>query len=182
MLERTAADLLSLLADGDITAEQLTQQHLDAIRARDGQLKAFLHVDEEAALTQARAVDSKRQRGEPLGSLAGLPVAIKDVLCTQGQPTTCGSKILQKFVPPYDAHVITRLKQADAILLGKTNMDEFAMGSSTENSAYQITRNPWDLERIPGGSSGGSAAAVAAGLAPLALGTDTGGSVRQPAS
>src|SRR5262249_9114974 len=120
--------------------------------------------------------------GEPLGPLAGVPVALKDVLCTRGQPTTCGSKILQHFVPPYDAHVVSRLKQADAVLLGKTNLDEFAMGSSTENSAYQVTRNPWDLGRIPGGSSGGSAAAVAACEAPLALGTDTGGSARQPAA
>src|SRR5207244_8378898 len=118
----------------------------------------------------------------PLGALAGLPLALKDVLCVRGQPTTCASKILRNFVPPYDAHVVARLRQADAVLLGKTNMDEFAMGSSTENSGYQVTRNPWDLERIPGGSSGGSAAAVAAGEAPLALGTDTGGSIRQPAS
>src|SRR5262249_42198940 len=156
--------------------------YLESIRQRDPTIRAFLFVDEQATLAQARAVDEKRSRGEPLGALAGLPVAIKDVLCTKGQPTTCGSKILQRFVPPYDAHVITRLKQADAVLLGKTNMDEFAMGSSTENSAYQITRNPWDCERIPGGSSGGSAAAVAACEAPIALGTDTGGSIRQPAA
>jgi len=127
-------------------------------------------------------VDRKRKGGEKLGALAGVPVAVKDVLCTKDQPTTCGSKILGNFKPPYAAHVITKLRQADAVLIGKTNMDEFAMGSSTENGAYQVTHNPWDLERIPGGSSGGSAAAVAASLAPLALGTDTGGSVRQPAS
>jgi aspartyl-tRNA(Asn)/glutamyl-tRNA(Gln) amidotransferase subunit A len=182
MSDRTALELLQALHKGDLSAEGLTQQCLDTIRRRDPRVRAFLHVDESDALAQARAVDAKRKRGESLGLLAGLPVAIKDVLCTRGQPTTCGSKILQNFVPPYDAHVITRLKQADAVLLGKTNCDEFAMGSSTENSAYQVTRNPWDLERIPGGSSGGSAAAVAAGLAPLSLGTDTGGSIRQPAS
>jgi aspartyl-tRNA(Asn)/glutamyl-tRNA(Gln) amidotransferase subunit A len=182
MLEQTAIELLALLDREEITSENLTRQYLQAIRERDPKVKAFLHVDETSALEQARVVDARRKRREPLGPLAGVPVAIKDVLCTAGQRTTCGSKILQNFVPPYDAHVITCLKQADAVLLGKTNMDEFAMGSSTENSAYQITRNPWDLERIPGGSSGGSAAAVAAGETPLALGSDTGGSVRQPAS
>src|SRR5438132_9962197 len=182
MPERTAVEFLSLLDRGEITSESLTGQFLQAIRDRDPKVRAFLQVDEAAALEQARAVDARRHRGEPLGRLAGVPVAVKDVLCTAGQRTTCGSKMLHNFVPPYDAHVITRLKQADAVLLGKTNMDEFAMGSSTENSAYQTTRNPWDLTRIPGGSSGGSAAAVAACEAPLALGSDTGGSIRQPAS
>jgi aspartyl-tRNA(Asn)/glutamyl-tRNA(Gln) amidotransferase subunit A len=182
MIDRTAAELLSLLSRGDISAEELTRSFVDVIRQRDPAIKAFLHVDEESALQQARGVDDKRKAGQPLGPLAGIPVAIKDVLCIQGQPTTCGSKILQNFVPPYNAHVIERLRKADAVLLGKTNLDEFAMGSSTENSAYQVTRNPWDLERIPGGSSGGSAAAVAASMTPLALGSDTGGSIRQPAS
>jgi aspartyl-tRNA(Asn)/glutamyl-tRNA(Gln) amidotransferase subunit A len=181
LTERTAAELLDLLGRGEVTAEALTDAFLQAVRARDPLVRAFLHVDETGALAQARAVDTKRRRGEPRGPLAGVPVAVKDVLCVRGQPTTCGSKILRNFVPPYDAHVITRLKQADAVLLGKTNLDEFAMGSSTENSAFQVTRNPWDRERIPGGSSGGSAAAVAACEAPLALGSDTGGSVRQPA-
>lgn len=181
MLERTACELLELMAKGDASAEAVTQSFLQSIRQRDSRIRAFLLVDEAQALTQARAVDAKRRRGEPLGALAGLPIAVKDVLCTAGVPTTCGSKILQNFVPPYDAAVIARLKSADAVILGKTNLDEFAMGSSTENSAYQVTRNPWDLDRISGGSSGGSAAAVAAGMAPLALGTDTGGSIRQPA-
>jgi aspartyl-tRNA(Asn)/glutamyl-tRNA(Gln) amidotransferase subunit A len=180
--DRSTVELLHALRQGEVTSEALTGEFLQAIRRREPSVRAFLHVDEESALGQARAVDAKRKRREQLGPLAGMPVAIKDVLCTRGQPTTCGSKILQNFVPPYDAHVITRLKQAGAVLLGKTNMDEFAMGSSTENSAYVVTRNPWDPERIPGGSSGGSAAAVAAGEAPLALGTDTGGSIRQPAS
>ncbi len=182
LIERTAEELLSLLARGEVTSEALTAEFLQAVRQRDPHVNAFLHVDEAGALEQARAVDAKRRRGEPLGSLAGVPVAVKDVLCVRGQPTTCGSKMLRNFVPPYDAHVVTRLAQADAVLLGKTNLDEFAMGSSTENSAFRPTRNPWDLERTPGGSSGGSAAAVAACEAPLALGTDTGGSVRQPAS
>jgi aspartyl-tRNA(Asn)/glutamyl-tRNA(Gln) amidotransferase subunit A len=182
MIESSAADLLAALARGDVTAESMTGAYLQIIRERDPHVRAFLHVDEADALAQARAIDQKRKSGAPLGALAGVPVALKDVLCTRGQPTTCGSKILQNFRPPYDAHVVTRLREADAVLIGKTNMDEFAMGSSTENSAYQITRNPWDLERIPGGSSGGSAAATAAGEAPLALGTDTGGSIRQPAA
>jgi aspartyl-tRNA(Asn)/glutamyl-tRNA(Gln) amidotransferase subunit A len=182
MIDNTAAELLAALSKGDVTAESLTGAYLKAIRERDPKVRAFLHVDEADALEQARAVDRKRKAGQPLGALAGVPVAVKDVLCTRGQPTTCGSKILQNYRPPYDAHVIERLRRADAVLIGKTNLDEFAMGSSTENSAYHITRNPWDLGRIPGGSSGGSAAAVAAGEAPLALGTDTGGSIRQPAA
>jgi aspartyl-tRNA(Asn)/glutamyl-tRNA(Gln) amidotransferase subunit A len=182
MLERTVSELSDLLARREISAEALTRECLQAIRQRDPQVRAFLYVDEAEALEQARNVDARRQRGEALGPLAGVPVAIKDVLCVRGQPTTCASRMLHNYRPPYDAHVIRRLRQADAVLLGRTNMDEFAMGSSTENSAFQITRNPWDLERVPGGSSGGSAAAVAAGEAPLALGSDTGGSIRQPAA
>jgi len=180
-VERTAAELLAAQAQGE-SAEAITAAYLAAIRAREPKVNAFLHIDETAALSQARVVDAKRRRGEPLGRLAGVPVAVKDVLCTRGVSTTCASKILKGFVPPYDAHVVSKLRNADAILIGKTNMDEFAMGSSTENSGFFTTKNPWDLERIPGGSSGGSAAAVAAGMAPVALGTDTGGSIRQPAS
>lgn len=181
MIEKTAAELLAAQAQGQ-SAESITAAFLAAIKEREPKTKAFLHVDEVSAFAQARAVDAKRKAGQPLGKLAGVPIAVKDVLCTKGVPTTCGSKMLQRFVPPYDAHVISALKSADAVLIGKTNMDEFAMGSSTENSAYQITRNPWSLDRIPGGSSGGSAAAVAACEAPVALGSDTGGSIRQPAS
>jgi aspartyl-tRNA(Asn)/glutamyl-tRNA(Gln) amidotransferase subunit A len=180
--QQTAAELLALLESGAITAEALTGEFLATIQRVEASVRAFLHLDQSNALEQARNVDERRRRGEPLGLLAGLPVAIKDVLCIRGQPTTCASKILKNFRPPYDAHVISRLRAADAVLIGKTNLDEFAMGSSTENSAYQVTRNPWDLSRIPGGSSGGSAAAVAACEAPLSLGTDTGGSVRQPAA
>src|SRR5947208_7224375 len=132
---RTVVELVAAQAQGE-SAETITGTFVDAIKQRDPQVRAFLHVDESAALAQAQAVDAKRRRGEPLGALAGVPVALKDVLCVRGQPTTCGSKMLQHFVPPYDAHVVARLRQADAILLGKTNLDEFAMGSSTENSAY----------------------------------------------
>jgi aspartyl-tRNA(Asn)/glutamyl-tRNA(Gln) amidotransferase subunit A len=181
MIERTISQLIDAQNEGT-SAEYITQAYLAAIRATDERIGAFLHVDEAQALAAARGVDAKRKAGQPLGPLAGVPIAVKDVLCTTFAPTTCGSRILENFHPPYDAHVVTALRDADAVLLGKTNMDEFAMGSSTENSAFQVTRNPWDLTRIPGGSSGGSAAAVAAGEAPAALGSDTGGSVRQPAA
>ena len=175
------SELLSLLNSGKLTAVDLTQACLDQISRQDARVGAFLSVDPAASLEQARQIDQRRARGETLGLLAGLPVAIKDVICQKGTVTTCASRMLEKFVAPYDAHVIEKLRKADAVLLGKTNMDEFAMGSSTENSAYQVTRNPWDLERTPGGSSGGSAAAVAAQMVPLSLGSDTGGSIRQPA-
>jgi aspartyl-tRNA(Asn)/glutamyl-tRNA(Gln) amidotransferase subunit A len=182
MITRSAVEMSLAMAAGEITSEKLTQEHLDRITAVDNEVHAFLYVDHDGALAQARAVDEARARGEKVGPLAGVPLALKDVMVQQGVPTTAGSKILEGWRPPYDSTVVTNLKVAGVVILGKTNCDEFAMGSSTENSAYGPTHNPWDLTRIPGGSGGGSSAALAAFEAPLAIGTDTGGSIRQPAA
>jgi aspartyl-tRNA(Asn)/glutamyl-tRNA(Gln) amidotransferase subunit A len=176
----TAAQVAGLISSGDASAVEVATAHLDRIAAVDERVHAFLHVDRDGALAAARAVDDKRAQGEELGPLAGVPVAVKDVIATRGIPTTAASKILEGWRPPYDATVVERLRAAGTVMLGKTNMDEFAMGSSTEYSAYGPTNNPWDLGRIPGGSGGGSAASLAAYEAPLAIGTDTGGSIRQP--
>lgn len=182
LIKLTAAQIAAKIASGEVTAVQVTEAHLARIDAVDEKVHAFLHVDREGALAQAREVDAKRERGEKLGPLAGVPLALKDIFTTAGIPTTVGSRILEGWIPPYDATVTRRLKEADVVILGKTNMDEFAMGSSTENSAYGPTGNPWDLTRIPGGSGGGSSASLASYQAPLAIGTDTGGSIRQPAA
>jgi len=176
----SAADLAAKLASKEVSSVEATQAHLDRIAAVDGDVHAFLHISENA-LKNAEAADKERAEHE-VGELHGVPVAIKDVLCTIDMPSTAGSRILEGWIPPYDATVVARLRQAGLVPLGKTNMDEFAMGSSTEHSAFGPTHNPWDLDRIPGGSGGGSAAAVAAFEAPLALGSDTGGSIRQPAA
>lgn len=177
----SAAEQQRLLEAGDVTSVELTQAHLDRIAAVDGRIGAFLRVTADRALTQAADIDKRRAAGEKLGPIAGIPVAVKDVLCDEGEIVTCASRMLEHFRSPYDSTVVAKLNAAGAVLIGRTNMDEFAMGGSTENSAFQKTHNPWDLERSPGGSSGGSAAAVAACEAPLAIGTDTGGSIRQPA-
>ncbi|MCW2644864.1 MAG: Asp-tRNA(Asn)/Glu-tRNA(Gln) amidotransferase subunit GatA [Pseudonocardiales bacterium] len=182
LTRRTAAETAAAVASGEVSAVEVAQAHLDRIAEVDGQVHAFLHVDTDGALAAAKAVDEKIAAGEELSPLAGVPLAMKDVVVTKGLPTTAGSKIHEGWRPPYDATITRRIKDAGIVMLGKTNMDEFAMGSSTENSAYGPSHNPWDLGRIPGGSSGGSSAAVAAFEAPLSIGTDTGGSVRQPAA
>ena len=182
LTRRTAGELAALLQAREVSSVEVTQAHLDRIADVDDAVHAFLHVSADEALAVARAVDARRATGERLHGLAGVPVAVKDVVVTRGMPTTAGSRILEGWVPPYDATLVERLRAAGLPILGKTNCDEFAMGSSTEHSGYGPTHNPWDLARIPGGSGGGSAAAVAAYEAPLAIGTDTGGSIRQPAA
>ncbi len=182
LLAKPAHELGALMAAGQLTSEALTRACLDRIAQLNDELNVFLSVDADSAISQARAIDARRAAGEALGPLAGIPIGVKDNFCTTDHPTTCGSRMLEGWVPPYDATVVTRLREAGLVIVGKTNMDEFAMGSSTETSYFGPTRNPWDTERIPGGSGGGSAAAVASFMVPLAVGSDTGGSIRQPGS
>lgn len=182
LISKTATELSGELEAGNCKAVEIAQSYLEQIDRVDGKVHAFLHRDDDDFLAQAKDSDERREKGETLGPLDGIPVCLKDVISVEGQPLTAASKILQDYVSPYDATVTRKLKAAGAVIGGRLNLDEFAMGSSTENSAYGPTRNPWDLERVPGGSSGGSSAAVAAREAPLTLGSDTGGSIRQPAS
>jgi aspartyl-tRNA(Asn)/glutamyl-tRNA(Gln) amidotransferase subunit A len=182
IIKLTANEIATSIASGELSSVEVTQAHFDQIEKVDDRVHAFLHLTKDSALSDAAKVDAKRKAGEKLGPLAGVPLALKDILAMEGEPTTAGSKMLENWRPPYDATVVKKLRENDIIILGKTNMDEFAMGSSTEHSAFGPTKNPWDLERIPGGSGGGSSAALAAFEAPLAIGSDTGGSIRQPAA
>lgn len=182
LYELTVHELIEKLEKEEITSEEITKSYFDRIQEKDGQVKAYVSTLQEQALAKAKKIDIDRKAGKSLSKLAGIPIGIKDNMCITGTKTTCSSKMLENFVAPYDATVIEKLNAEDMIYLGKLNMDEFAMGSSTENSAFFPTHNPWDLSRVPGGSSGGSAAAVSADMAPWALGSDTGGSIRQPAS
>lgn len=181
LIERSAVDLVAAIRAGDVTAVACTEAFLAQIETLNPQVNAFLSVAGSAALERASEIDDRIRSGQPIGPLAGLPVAVKDALCTTDLPTTCASKMLSEYRPPYDADTVQRLRAADAVIIGKTNMDEFAMGGSNENSAFGPVKNPWDFNRAPGGSSGGSAACVAANMSPVSIGSDTGGSIRQPA-
>lgn len=182
LFDYTALQIKAKILSKEIRATELIKHFVERIKSVEPHIRAYITINEEDALKKAKEIDKKIENGEKVGLLTGIPVAVKDNICTKNLYTTCASKILKNFIPPYDAFVVKRLKEEDAIIIGKTNLDEFAMGSSTENSSFKITRNPWNPEYVPGGSSGGSAAAVAAGLSAMALGSDTGGSVRQPAA